>query len=411
MRHSYFFFAMMAAASAVSIVKMAVLASLFSPSDFARYASLFAIAGLASSLLSFGLVEATAKRYTRLIAFGRHGETSFELRAVLRTLCLRSGVALILIIPVAAVIKGTAGTLALFSILLFSLSANLFSLTGSVLRGLDRLAVLGASSLARVLLATGVVSAFGVAFGWQAGIVSEAMTSAVLGFLMACYSMSLLRQALAPKSRSGLRTEEISTKQDGLWLFFASLLALVPMSLDRWWILAFDAPGIAASYAFCAIWFGGAYTVSSIYIQKFGPEIIRSQALGATGRSVIRMALKHTAGLTLFVVIGTIASLIAVRFVFFDVYWLKYGLSVPTALLLLAGAAAQCTPIFDWTLISLNGERCVLIGATIFTVVTSSMFMATSMLEWGLNGYLVAFLSGRLVQFVGQVYGVRQLTA
>ena len=64
------FFLLMAASSALALLRGFVLAGILPVDGFGRYAMLFAIGTFAASLLSFGMIERSFKRFPRLCVDG-----------------------------------------------------------------------------------------------------------------------------------------------------------------------------------------------------------------------------------------------------------------------------------------------------------------------------------------------------
>lgn len=121
MRHLVFF-GLMALSSAITIFKMAVLAAVFPATEFAQYASAFALVGLVANFVSFGLTDGLVKRYVRLFEFGRLadlGKTIWENTASLskRTIC-----AAIIVVPICSFYLGSKSAVPSTAVLTLALA-------------------------------------------------------------------------------------------------------------------------------------------------------------------------------------------------------------------------------------------------------------------------------------------------
>jgi O-antigen/teichoic acid export membrane protein len=410
-RRTGLFFALLAIASVISILKSAAMAAVLAPIDFAYYASAFAVVGIGSVFISFGLTEATVKKYTRLAAFHQFGAIQADLWSICRKLLVRYGVILILGLPISMISGGPNTMLAFSAVIVLCFATNCFAVVSSLFRGFDLLAGLGWSALARACVALLIVATVSYQFGWHVGIAAEALGTASLSVIFLFYLSRVTRRSARtqhevpppPEGKAG----EFKVS-DGIWLFAASVATLIPMSFDRWWIATFDTAGTAAQYAFVGIWLSGAYTASSIYVQKFGPDVVRSRALGEL-ESPLRRTLLHAGILAGVLTLGTIVTFAAIYLLLYDTFWRKYDLTFGVVAIAALGVSAQVSPLFDWTLIALNGERHVLLGGAIFAVITVSLFALTTALGLGFSGYVGAFAIGRVCQALLQSLLIRGL--
>lgn len=395
---SAIFFGLMAAASVVTVGKLGIVAALLPAESFAFYASAFAASGFVVSALSLGLVESTPKKYTRWIARGRFDAVVADLGLVLRTLALRTLALIVSGLCVIAFFFAAADAVTMVAVMLIGLAMNAYSTIGSILRGLDRLLFLGGVSVLRALIAAGAVASVGYWGGWRAGLMAEALVIVTLGAVLVLLLHRQLQAAASRSPRPG-DMQPLPEMEDhgGHWLFLAYLLASVPMSLDRWAIITFDSTDVAGQYAFLAIWVIGAFTVASIYIQKFGPDIIRRREADPSAR-LLRLTLLHMLAAALLIAGGSALSFAALYLFFPELFWLKYALTPSVAVAATLAATCQVTPLLDWALIALDGEKAVLAASFAFVGVTVVGFVAIALLGWGAGGYLTMLALGRLAQ-------------
>lgn len=149
-------------------------------------------------------------------------------------------------------------------------AANCFTIIASLYHGLNKIGGVFTSALMRNIATLTAVLFVSIHFGWRAGILAEAITMVAVSayFILLLREKVRIRHADAIPPTAENQRQHITDRWDGLWLFFASITALVPISFDRLWLSHF-APGLpAAQYAFTGIWVGSLY-----YRQRLYPEV------------------------------------------------------------------------------------------------------------------------------------------
>ncbi|XIA64101.1 hypothetical protein ACFIOY_35070 [Bradyrhizobium sp. TZ2] len=131
-----FFFSLMAIASAIGVAKSAVLAAVLPPLDFSYYAAVFALTGILSSFVSFGLTEGMVKKFVRLIAFRRNVELRTNLSASVRQLTRRY-ILILLLAGAGALTWQRAHFLPTIAAILIAYAVSCFSIASSVLEAMD----------------------------------------------------------------------------------------------------------------------------------------------------------------------------------------------------------------------------------------------------------------------------------
>lgn len=393
------FFSLMAVGSAVTVAKLAILASILPPEDFAYYASAFAAATFAAFAFSLGLVESTPKRYTRWVARGRSDLLSVDLRSILRSLIWRSILLTSLACLFAIYVGGISSALTVAAVGMIGLAMTSFSLVGSILRSFDRLLMLAFANLSRTFLTAAVAITLVSIYGWQIGLVGEAILIAALAMV---FLAILDVQCRSAERQTDSENIADTVDRGGIWLLGAYLVASIPVSLDRWGVTMMSAPSVAGQYAFLSIWLAAAYTLTSIYIQKFGPDIIRHRDMDPH-HALLPRTVTHVLLIGLFAALASAISFLVLYFFLFETFWLKYSLTLPVVIAAIIAAALQISPLFDWTLIALDAEASVFAGSIVLVVFTAIGFAVAFSFGWGVTGYLGAVASGRLAQAAAQV--------
>ena len=394
MRQQYRFFALVAASSALTLIKLAILAAVLPAEDFALYSAVFSLVGVGASLLSFGKTEGMVKRFTRLAALGRSQELRQSLGTDARIIFRRHAVALLPVVAVTYLLYGSSMALPAGAAVVLALAANGFAIVAALYRAYDRLLALGIASLGRTIAAVIFVVGASMLAGWEAGLAAEAAVSATLAVTLLLHLRYTIRANAARATELVADLSPVSGKSDGLWLFAAFTVALVPISFDRLWLVHF-AEEDAARYAFCGIWALAAYSVSSVYVQKLGPELIR---MSAKGQSIVDKAARRACLLSTLLAIGTLLSLGSLSVLWPDAYWTKYSLTTEVVIVAALMVSVQVSPIFDWCLIALDGERIAFAGALAFALVCLLLFSMCAVLGLGSNGYMLSMAAGRLAQ-------------
>lgn len=388
---------MMAVGSGVSIVKIAILAHILSAEQFTLYASVFALVGFVAEITSFGLTQSTVKRFPRLAAHGRYGEVAEDLRKILWQLVLRHGVTIIVGAAIVGWIYGPGGAVTAVAVTVFAFGTNIFVLTASLFRALEKLPQLGLASLIRATAALLVCVGVAVLVGWRMALLSEATTTVLLGLMITFYFYRQVRCAPTPAPDSAKAL--VSGKHDGVMLFFSHMVLILPITFDRSFITQFDDIDVAKTYAFLGIWLTAAATLTGIFVQKFGPDTVRALALDETLRPLSRT--RNQAGLLAGVLFGgTLCSFAVLYVLFFDAYWVKYGLTIPVILMAALAVAAQVSLLFDWTLIALDGEKTLIAAAVLNLAVLCVGFAFCLWTGGGYGGYAAAIVAGRACQMV-----------
>jgi hypothetical protein len=84
----------------------------------------------------------------------------------------------------------------------------------------------------------------------------------------------------------------------------------------------------------------------------------------------------------------------------YDTFWHKYGLNPGVVAISTLTVGLQVTVLFDWALLALDGEKYLLIGASILAVVTLGLFFLAFQLEAPFGGYALAVALGRTCQLI-----------
>ena len=406
------FYVLMALASVFGFLKFFVLADFLTPADFAYYAAFFASVRFIAELTAFGGVDVTIKRFPRLVFHGRTSEIWTEATAKLWHLMGRYAVVFAVLWAGLAYVEQPQPLIVASALTAMAIATNLFSLTASSFRALGALITLGGSAALRAMAVFAAILLLSSP-GWHRILAIESIVLFVVSVLALLVVRSLVyRHATAAPgapSEAEKQDQVISKAGDAPLLFFGFFMALLPITLDRSFVVYFEPTSVSGLYTFCAIWTAAALTVIGIYSQKIGPEIVGRRAAGEL-TDPAGFILKRLAMLAGILGIGAVLSFCAIWLVLYDAYWVKYELTVPIAFLASLVAAVQATLIFDWVLIALDGEKRLIQSSTIFLTIFALGFVLTAALGFGYAGYAISVIAARLAQMSWQIRSVLLLT-
>jgi hypothetical protein len=371
------FFAVMGAASAITLVRSYVFASLLTPDEFGRYASVVAAGAFCGIAISFGLVEKSLKAFPRLYAEGRAAALVDLSRDIERQIVRRAAFALPLAVAAGLVLPvlsmGEYAAVVVIAALVAACSAG-----ASLLRAAANPAPLAAASLLRAVVAM-MAGGVGAALLQMPGAIAGEMAGAVVFLGLIALRRRFFAQLALADGGAGdaLTTTEIARQNwEGRILFLASLLATAPFYLDRLVVRSVVDAETLGRYGLLATLPLAASAFVSIVAQVIGPRLVHLAQEDETGRarlgvvtkaiglSVALMLLLFSAGAWL-VLDGKFAMLGAI-----------YGLTWPLVALGIALALGQVSVLLDWLLIAFNREPQVLwSSAAYFSSATLSFLL------------------------------------
>ena len=369
------FFVLMGLSSALALLRGLVLAAILPVDGFGRYAMLFAIGTFAASLLSFGLIERSLKRFSRLCADGHLDSAFTEADLIARSLALRA-----LLVAVATVGLMLAAGLTAWLVpgllaLGVALSAGLQSTYISLQRSDGELRGMGLTSLARALLALMMGLAGASLYGWIGALFGEIAGGLLGGLLSRQFMVRKLSASAQRLPSEGL--PPIEAPQRELWTFVGFLGAAVPLYLDRTIVTALLGHAATGTYAMLMLFVMGAYTATGIVSQKLGPQLVHMQRLRAGSRAQVLLLARWSTALAAIGFCGMLVVgwlLLSGPLQYYGVrYDLGWSLLVPVAVL----AGLQITHLLEWFVLAHDREYGVMAGsAALLLVLTVGVVMA-----------------------------------
>lgn len=352
------FMAVMLGSSLFAIARMGAVTFLLPIESFGVYAMLVAAGAFLSGPLSFGIVEATVKRFPRLVADGREEEMVADSRIILRILALRSLIPGIsaLTIAFATGVDWMAYVGAAF-LLAFSTSAN--GLVASMQRGRMQPHQLAAGTAIRAVLAAAAVTLASLSGDLVVVLIAE--FAAMLGAAL------LTRRIFFGYARPSENSQIAMTGDvtDGRLIFAAFTIISIPFYLDRTFVAAALGLQSAAQYGVLALFLLGASLLIATVGQRAGPEAIVLIHKGTPAAAIVR-----TIGWMTFTSATWLAFIVSF-WVILHFGWLpqslaRYALTTEQLIPIAATGILLNTGMLELLLIGLDRERALARNSVVF---------------------------------------------
>lgn len=359
---SALFVTAMIGAAFFSMLRMIAAAWYMPLADFANYTAIVATAAFLSTILSFGIIEATVKNFPRLTGEGREADILPTARRIMKWLSVR---ALSFGIPVLA-----AGFLLDLEWLKFVGIAFLFSLNTSytgILASMQRAAGTAATQAQGTLLrSVGVLCAVMVAarYGDLAVVlIAEAVATFLTCFLSEWFyfhrRFGTAGDSPIASSRSG---------KDGVLLFLAYSCVSMPFYLDRLFVTSVLGAKDGAEYAVLAVFLTAASVLVSTLAQRSGPQAIRLVQRDGSPKAALRQILAWclVAGILWLGAMGIAATAVAADMLPPQLarYFSDPALLIPVTV----SGLLLTTGLIEFLFVALDRERMLLRAAASFAI-------------------------------------------
>jgi hypothetical protein len=396
------FFILMALSSALALLRGFALAGVLTVDSFGRYAMLFAIGTFGASLLSFGMIERSYKRFPRLCADGHLATALVEADKIVVKLGIRALIVAISCWAVLSLAGRSEWQLASIIAVAVAFSAAVQSAYVSLQRADGALTAIGIASFGRaaITLVFGACGAF--LLGWNGALLGEISGGLLGGWISRFYIKANIGSDRI-LAENGIGDASIALEQKELWTFAGFLGAAIPLYLDRTFVTMLLGHKATGTYALLMLFVMGIYTATAIVSQKVGPELVRMQQRGVSGALQLRALSKWCVGLSAFGVTG----MLMVGWVLIDGpmqsyaarYDLEWTLLFAAALL----AALQISHLLEWMLLAHDAERSVFIATTVLLLSLAAAIMVAFQAQVDLVALVWLFASAKLTQLISLV--------
>lgn len=376
------FFAHMAISSALTLVRGFLIAHLLSPGAFGTYALLLALGTFSASLIGFGQIERTFKRFPRLFEDG-HAEAALREADGIGRMLLRRALALGAVgVAVAAAISGRDLASGLACAVGLAAGVAVQSTYISVHRASAELVPLGRSALARSALALAFAATGAMLASWPGAMVGEIAAAGLGAWISRAFALRTVSRIDAVPARP------LEAPGREMWLFTAFIVAAAPLYLDRGTVSLLLGTVAAGSYSLLMLFVAGANTVTAIVSQKLGPQLVRLERSGARFRTQVILLLQWILGIGALCVTGMAVAGAVLLYGPLASLGAKYGLGPELFLAATAMCVGQVSHLIEWSLLSHDRERSVFAAAIAYLAMLG-LGLATSMAE---GGGLLAFM-------------------
>lgn len=393
------FFILMALSSALALLRGFALAGLLTVDGFGRYAMLFAIGTFGASLLSFGMIERSYKRFPRLCADGHLAIALSEADKIVRKLGGRAMIVALACLAVLSLAGQAEWLLASIIAVAVAFSAAVQSAYVSLQRADGALTAIGIASFGRAAI-TLVFGACGAFFlGWNGALLGEISGGLLGGWISRSYIKTNCDMA-CDAAESALGEASIALEQKELWTFAGFLGAAVPLYLDRTFVTMLLGHEATGTYALLMLFVMGVYTATAIVSQKVGPDLVRMQQIGVSGALQLRVLSQWCAGLSLLGATG----MLVVGWTLIDgplqSYALRYDLHWPLLCAASLLAALQISHLLEWMLLSHDAERSVFIATVVLLLSLMAVIGFASWTNVDLVTLVWLFAGAKLLQLI-----------
>lgn len=359
---SALFVSVMVGAAVFSMLRMIAAAWYMPLTDFANYTAIVATAAFLSTILSFGTIEATVKKFPRLTGEGREADILPTARRIMKWLAAR---ALSLGVPVLAI-----GFLLDLEWLKFVGIAFLFSLNTSytgMLASMQRAAGTAASQAQGTLLrSVGVLCAVTVAARYgdlTVVLVAEAAATFVACFLSEWF---YFHRRFGTSRRPAIWSSQ--SRKDGVLLFLTYSCVSMPFYLDRLFVTTVLGTQDGAEYAVLAVFLTGASVLVSTLSQRSGPQAIRLVQRDGSPKAAVRQILTWclVAGILWLSAMGIAATAVAADILPLQLarYFSNSALLIPVTV----SGLLLTTGLIEFLFVALDRERLLLRAAGSFAI-------------------------------------------
>lgn len=396
------FFILMALSSALALLRGFALAGLLTVDGFGRYAMLFAIGTFGASMLSFGLIERSYKRFPRLCADGHLATALAEADKIVTKLGGRALIVTLVCLATLWLAGRSEWQLAVTIAAAVALSAAVQSAYVSLQRADGALTAIGIASFGRaaITLAFGACGAFFL--GWNGALLGEISGGLLGGWISRSYIKASIADDRAVSEKS-MDDAPIALEQKELWTFAGFLGAAVPLYLDRTFVTMLLGHQATGTYALLMLFVMGVYTATAIVSQKVGPELVRMQQRGVSGSVQLGVLSKWCFGLSL---LGA-TSMLAVGWILIDgplqPYAARYDLHWPLLFAASLLASLQVSHLLEWMLLSHDAERSVFMATVVLLLSLAAAIIVASRAQVDLVTLVWLFAGAKLLQMTSLI--------
>lgn len=352
----------MGLSSAVSLVRSFCVAYFLLPSEFAQYAIVFALAAFFATVLGFGQIERSYKRFPRMFADGHIHQAVSEAARTTRLIIWRT-------VAIAAVLSLIVWSIGHLDWLTFVLAGCILSAAIAVQssyislqRAGQNLSHISSAALMRTVLAL-VLGSSGAVFAGALGALAGEILATVAGATICRYYANQLT------SPSSVRADTpVPAHGKELWLFAGFFIAAMPLYVDRSVVSLLYGNDIAGRYAFLTLFVLGCYTITIVVSQKFGPLIVSMQHRGDSFRAQAKLTFQYCAIIAIISAAGVASAELAILHTPVGQLFSQYKIAAAYFTPILFLCVLQFTHLIEWLSIANNREKDVFVSSSAYVL-------------------------------------------
>jgi O-antigen/teichoic acid export membrane protein len=382
------------------------------PSNFGKFASLIGILTFIGSLISFGDIEQTIKKYPNYWITKDFQLLEKSISELLLLMFLRASIIIVLYFLYIFITKETFDLLLVVSSFFIVFNQSVNQLFTSLFRASAVLSFFAYSQLIRTLVTIFIVTLSAILFTWKGLIIAESISGIMM---LGVYFIFINRQFGFENLKFNFRFEINKTlfqrifkvsNLSGLYLYLSIMVLSVPLYLDKFIIGKFkgyETVGIySASFQIVQI----GLIINNVLSQKAGPDFIKSQ--------INKIDKSLTSDLIKWIFIGSAMQIfvcllffIAIITGLFEYYLPKYniGLQIFTFAGLLS--LFQFNGLTEFLLISLNKEKKILFSSIFYCILFITGYLFVGYLNLDLRYFYTAFVFSKICQIGLQFYFIK----
>lgn len=380
-----------------------LLAYKMEPNKYGSYISIYAISIFIGSIMSFGLIEETTKKFPRYWVNNDRNSINIYFDNIKNNLYKR----LIIFFPISFIttyfVFNKIDIITTLVALTTSFTSSYFSLYASLIRSTGNINKMSEIQLFRALISI-IFVYFATYFNnWLIVFLFDAIASVISLFNCFFVKKNILTQN-ANNNLLKVEINETKKSNDGMLLYFSFLLTSLPGYFDKSIIGKTIGFSFAATYNVHLIIVQVSVLLCNIISQKVGPELIKLQIEHKKKSIVFKHLFKWVIIFFIVNILFVILFYLIVKLNIFPSFTLKYNINIYYLILCGAIALLQITSLIEFFMISYDLEKYILISSFIYIISIIVSFTICVFLKFTLIFYFAATLFSKSLQILYQIF-------
>jgi len=406
---SFFYLLVLYFTSIIGFAKFILIAYFQEPSNFGKFVSLIGILTFIGSLISFGEIEQTIKKYPNYWITKDFQLLEKSISNLLLLMFLRASLIISFYFLFLIITKEALDLLLVVSSLFIVFNQSVNQLFTSLFRASADLSFFAYSQLIRTLVTIFIVSGAAFLFSWKGLIIAESISGILI---FGVYIIFINRQFGCEKIKFKFRFEFNKTlfqnifkvsNLSGLFIYLSTMVLSIPLYWDKFIIGKFNGYESVGIYSASFLIVQIGLLVNNVLSQKAGPDFIKHQIIKKE-TSLVRVLLK-------WIFIGS-AMQIFICFLFFiailtglfEHYLPKYNIGLQIFSFAALLSLFQFNGLTEFFLISINKEKKILLTSIFYCVLFMIGYLFVGYLNLDLRYFYTAFVFSKVCQIGLQFY-------